>query len=51
LINPNFWPKDFYCSFVKYNNNEKKKKKKDDDEEEEEEEEKGLRSAECKLGH
>jgi len=47
LINPNFWPKDFYCSFVKDNNNEKKKKKDDD----EEEEEKGLRSAECKLGH
>jgi hypothetical protein len=45
LINPNFWPKDFYCSFVKDNNNEKK------EEEEEEEEKKGLRSAECKLGH
>jgi hypothetical protein len=39
LINPNFWPKDFYSSFVKDNNNE------------EEEEEKGLRSAGCKLGH
>jgi hypothetical protein len=45
LINPNFWPKDFYCSFVKDNNNEKK------EEEEEEEQKKGLRSAECKLGH